>query len=78
MTTLKPPLDPDCADEAPHADALTPYDMEHLATYIPFSTLKRMVPIGPTSRASCCTSIHRENLYALAARGRRTSPAPNG
>ena len=34
MTTLKLPLDPDCADEAPDADTLTPYDMEHLATYI--------------------------------------------
>jgi hypothetical protein len=24
-----PPLDPDVADEAPDADDLTPYDMEH-------------------------------------------------
>ena len=30
MTKPKPPLDPDCADEA----ALTPYDMEHLVTYL--------------------------------------------
>jgi type VI secretion system activator RovC-like protein len=29
-----PPLDPDVADEAPQADDLTPYDMEHLVTYL--------------------------------------------
>jgi hypothetical protein len=29
-----PPLDPDIADEAPHAEALTPYDQEHLVTYL--------------------------------------------
>jgi hypothetical protein len=34
MTKPRPPLDPDCADEAPHADTLTPYDREHLVTYI--------------------------------------------
>jgi hypothetical protein len=28
------PLDPDAADEAPVADMLTPYDQEHLVTYI--------------------------------------------
>ena len=32
-TNPRPPLDPDCADEAPTADALTPYDMKHLVTY---------------------------------------------
>jgi len=30
----QPPLDPDAADEAPVADSLTPYDQEHLVTYI--------------------------------------------
>jgi Uncharacterized conserved protein (DUF2285) len=30
----KPPLDPDVADEAPTADALTAYDYEHLVTYL--------------------------------------------
>jgi Uncharacterized conserved protein (DUF2285) len=30
----KPPLDPDVADEAPTADALTAYDYEHLITYL--------------------------------------------
>jgi hypothetical protein len=34
MTKQKPPLNPDCADEAPQADALTPYDMAHLVTYL--------------------------------------------
>lgn len=30
----KPPLDPPCADEAPIGEALTPYDEEHLITYL--------------------------------------------
>jgi hypothetical protein len=30
----QPPLDPDAADEAPVADALTAYDQEHLVTYL--------------------------------------------
>ena len=30
----QPPLDPDAADEAPVADTLTPYDHEHLVTYL--------------------------------------------
>lgn len=34
MTKPRPPLDPDCADEAPQAETLTPYDMEHLVTYV--------------------------------------------
>ena len=34
MTTPRPPLDPDCADEAPDAETLMPYDMEHLVTYM--------------------------------------------
>jgi hypothetical protein len=29
-----PPLDPDVADEAPQSDVLTPYDEEHLVTYL--------------------------------------------
>jgi hypothetical protein len=29
-----PPLDPDVADEAPQGDVLTPYDEEHLVTYL--------------------------------------------
>jgi hypothetical protein len=31
---LKPPPDPACADLAPIGDALTPYDYEHLVTYL--------------------------------------------
>jgi hypothetical protein len=34
MTKQRPPLDPNCADEAPHADTLTRYDTEHLVTYM--------------------------------------------
>jgi hypothetical protein len=34
MTKPSPPLDPNCADESPRADTLTPYDMEHLVTYM--------------------------------------------
>lgn len=30
----QPPLDPECADIAPAAAALTPYDQEHLITYL--------------------------------------------
>jgi hypothetical protein len=30
----KPPLDPDCADLAPSDPALTPYDEEHVVTYL--------------------------------------------
>ena len=30
----KPPLDPSVADQAPEADELTPYDREHLVTYL--------------------------------------------
>ena len=30
----QPPLDPDAANEAPVADALTAYDQEHLVTYL--------------------------------------------
>lgn len=30
----KPPLDPDVADTAPVDSALTPYDLEHLITYL--------------------------------------------
>ncbi|MEW6597636.1 MAG: DUF2285 domain-containing protein [Pseudomonadota bacterium] len=30
----KPPLDPDCADEAPSGRTLTPYDEAHLITYL--------------------------------------------
>lgn len=30
----KPPPDPDCADIAPAAATLTPYDEEHLITYL--------------------------------------------
>ncbi|WP_188612881.1 DNA -binding domain-containing protein [Chelatococcus reniformis] len=30
----KPPLDPDVADEAPTAETLTGYDMEHAVTYL--------------------------------------------
>lgn len=30
----QPPFDPDAADEAPVADMLTPYDQEHLVTYL--------------------------------------------
>ena len=29
-----PPLDPDFADVAPSGDVLTPYDREHLVTYL--------------------------------------------
>jgi hypothetical protein len=29
-----PPLDPDVADDAPAAEALTAYDYEHLITYL--------------------------------------------
>jgi hypothetical protein len=31
---LKPPLDPDVADTAPTDPVLTPYDHEHLITYL--------------------------------------------
>ena len=31
---LKPPLDPDVADTALTASVLTPYDQEHLVTYL--------------------------------------------
>ena len=34
MTKPRPPLDPDCADEAPHAEALTPYDTQHFVAYV--------------------------------------------
>jgi hypothetical protein len=34
MTKPRPPLDPDCADDAPHAEALTPYDTQHFVTYV--------------------------------------------
>ena len=30
----QPPLDPPVADTAPNAEALTPYDEEHLVTYL--------------------------------------------
>jgi Uncharacterized conserved protein (DUF2285) len=30
----KPPLDPDVADTAPMDQVLTPYDQEHLVTYL--------------------------------------------
>jgi hypothetical protein len=30
----QPPVDPDVTDEAPAADSLTPYDQEHLVTYL--------------------------------------------
>ena len=30
----QPPFNPDAADEAPVADTLTPYDHEHLVTYL--------------------------------------------
>jgi hypothetical protein len=30
----KRPLDPDAADEAPNSPALTPYDHDHLVTYL--------------------------------------------
>jgi hypothetical protein len=30
----QPPLDPDVANEAPHATTLTGYDQEHLVTYL--------------------------------------------
>jgi hypothetical protein len=30
----KPPLDPPCVDEAPIEGSLTPYDEEHLITYL--------------------------------------------
>ena len=30
----QPPFDPDAADETPVADMLTPYDHEHLVTYL--------------------------------------------
>lgn len=31
---LNPPSDPLCGDQAPTVDALTPYDHEHLITYL--------------------------------------------
>jgi hypothetical protein len=34
MLKPRPPLDPDCAEEVPHPDSLTSYDMEHLVTYL--------------------------------------------
>ena len=34
MTKPNPRLDPDCIDEAPHIETLTPYDMEHVVTYM--------------------------------------------
>jgi predicted GNAT family N-acyltransferase len=34
MHKPKPPLDPDCADAAPETDGLTPYDEQHLVTYL--------------------------------------------
>ena len=30
----QPPLDPPVADTAPNAEGLTPYDEEHLVTYL--------------------------------------------
>ncbi len=37
----KPPLDPACADFAPTAETLTPYDEEHLITYLRLLDAKR-------------------------------------
>jgi hypothetical protein len=34
MPTLRPPLDPDVAEPAPSGPTLTPYDQEHLVTYL--------------------------------------------
>jgi hypothetical protein len=34
LTKPRPPLDPNVADEAPNAQALTPYDIQHLVTYL--------------------------------------------
>jgi hypothetical protein len=34
MHKPKPPLGPDCDDEAPQTDGLTSYDMGHLVTYL--------------------------------------------
>ena len=34
MHKPKPPLDPDVDDVAPETDGLTPYDYEHLITYL--------------------------------------------
>jgi hypothetical protein len=33
-SVLEPPLDPDAADTAPSDPMLTPYDYEHLITYL--------------------------------------------
>jgi hypothetical protein len=53
-----PPLDPDVADEAPQGDVLTPYDEEHLMTY-----LRLLDGRGSGSKwpLLCCTLIPRES-----------------
>ena len=76
MTKPRPPLDPDCVDEAPRADTLTSYDKEHLVTYL--RLLDAEGDDADWTVVARVLQIRRENLHALAARGRLTSPAPNG
>jgi hypothetical protein len=78
MHKPKPPLDPDVDDVAPENDCLTPYDYEHLITYLrlldaeadgaDWTEVARIVlHIDPTSEPP-----------PLIAHGKVTSPAPNG
>ena len=54
---MQMPLDPDVADTAPTDPALTPYDHEHLATYLRLLDADAEVPTGVKSPASSCISI---------------------
>ena len=74
----KPPLDPDVADAAPTAPALTGYDERHRVTYLRLLDAETNGADWKRLRGSCCTLIRTASLIAPAAPGKSTSPAPTG
>jgi hypothetical protein len=74
----KPPLDPDVADTAPSMPELTPYDQEHLVTYLRLLDARPKAPTGVTSRASSCIGTRKANRIAPGGRSKAIYAARNG
>ena len=73
-----PPLDPDAADLAPTAPALTAYDEQHIVTYMRLLDAEADNADWREVTASFSISIRSSSLIALAKRSRAILRVQNG
>ena len=74
----QPPLDPPVADTAPNAETLTPYDEEHLVTYLRLLDAEADGADWTEVAVSSCASIPRASPPAPAAPGKAIWHARSG